>query len=108
MTETELSPTSRVQIAKDVLARTIEDEVVLLNAESGLYYGLDQVGARMWDLLGEHRRLGAIHERLLEEYDVTAERLWDDLVALVRELGAEDLVVIDAAQDSPGDPADAC
>jgi hypothetical protein len=96
MMTTALTPDTRVEIAAQILSTEVEAEAVLLNAESGRYYGLNEVGARVWALLQGERRLGTVHRRLLDEYEVAPERLWEDLVELVRELHAEGMVRIDA------------
>jgi hypothetical protein len=72
--------------------RSVGDETVILNLESGTYYGLDPVGARMWQLLGEGKSLGELCEIMLEEYDVARERLEADLLNLAEELANNGLV----------------
>ncbi len=69
------------------------DETVILNLESGTYYGLDPVGAPMWQLLGEGKSLGEVCEIMLEEYDVPRERLEEDLLKLAGELAKNRLIV---------------
>ncbi|HSG40441.1 MAG TPA: PqqD family protein [Thermoanaerobaculia bacterium] len=75
-----------VQVRSDVLFRQLGDEIVALDLESGKYYGLNEVGSRVWDLLQTPRPLGAVQEALLQEYEVPAGDLWRDLEMLVSEL----------------------
>ncbi len=75
-----------VQVRPDVLFRQLGDEVVALDLQSGKYYGLNEVGSRVWDLLLTPRSLSAVQEALLREYDVPAGDLWRDLESLVSEL----------------------
>jgi len=75
-----------VQVRSDVLARQLGDEAVILNLESGKYFGLNEVGSRVWDLLLTPRSLGSLQETLLQEYEVSADDLWRDLESLVSEL----------------------
>ena len=82
-----------VTIPPQVMARTVGDETVILDLASGTYYGLDPVGARMWQLMGEGLTLAAICETLLEEYEVTREQLEADMIRLTDELSAKGLVV---------------
>jgi hypothetical protein len=98
MAENKLTTDTHVEIAAEILFTEIQAEAVLLNVESGLYYGLNEVGAHMWALLQEFGCLGAVHQRLLDEYEVAPEPLWEDLVSLVRELLAEGMLRIDAGQ----------
>lgn len=76
----------RVLIAKTLLCREIDGEALLLEQERGYYYGLDEVGTRMFELIRRHRDLTTVRERLLEEYEVEAAVLERDLLALVRDL----------------------
>jgi hypothetical protein len=82
----------RVTVPSQVMDRSVGDETVILNLESGTYYGLDPVGARMWQLLGEGKSLGELCEIMLEEYDVARERLEADLLNLAEELANNGLV----------------
>ena len=82
----------QVTVPSQVMDRSVGDETVILNLESGTYYGLDPVGARMWQLLGEGKSLGEVCEIMLEEYDVARERLEADLLKLAEELANNGLV----------------
>jgi hypothetical protein len=88
---------STIQIPKDVLFREIAGEAVILNVATGIYYGLNDVGTRMWQLLAEHGRLEPAYQALLSEYDVPAEQLQADLIKLVDELSAKGLLQLDVA-----------
>ena len=52
----------RLRVHKSVLSRELGGETVLLNLESGVYYGLDAVGTRAWNLLAEDRTLADPNE----------------------------------------------
>jgi len=76
-------------------------ERVLLNVESGQYYGLDPVGSRIWDLLVEERSVGQLQAILLEEYDVDPSTCGRELAELLLRLRGAGLVHI----ESPGESA---
>jgi hypothetical protein len=84
----------RVEISSSVIYRDVSGEVVLLNLQSGVYYGLDPVGSRMWQLLMEQRPLDDVCSVMLEEYEVTADVLRADLSKLVDELASKGLVTV--------------
>jgi len=63
-----------------------------LSLESEEYYGLDPVGARMWQLVGSEPRVGAAFEALLDEYDVDGATLARDLDGLLHELSTRKLI----------------
>ena len=70
--------------------RDLPEEVVLLNLKTGVYFGLDPVGARIWHLMREHQSVETVLSLLLEEYEVPKEQCSRDLfslVSLMREAG---------------------
>lgn len=81
-----------ITISSDVMARQVGDETVLLHLASGSYYGLDPVGARVWQLLSDGRTPQQACEQLLQEFEVTADVLEVDLQRLIGELLAHGLV----------------
>jgi hypothetical protein len=89
---TRLDAETLVCIAPDVLFQELGDESVVLDLKSGIYFGLNEVGSRIWQWILPHGRLGTIRDKLIEEYDVPADRAWNDLEALVAELIRRGLV----------------
>jgi hypothetical protein len=88
---------SKVSVCNDVLFRELAGEAVLLNLATGKYYGLDEVGTRMWILLTQYGSVKPACCALLDEYDVTEDRLRQDLLHLVDELADHKLLQIDDA-----------
>lgn len=80
------------EIPDHVVARRVGDETVILDLESGTYFGLDPVGARIWELIAEGHTLDSICATMLEEYEVDEERLQEDVRALVQDLGGRGLL----------------
>lgn len=97
LTQTVLSDASRFQIADHIHACEIDGEMVLLNPINGLYYGLDAVGVRVWELIKGRATLGQARDALLHEYDVVPEILWQDLIRLVGDMRAHGLVIVDTS-----------
>ncbi len=79
-------------IPAHVLARELEGEIVILDLESGTYFGLDPVGARIWQLLAERRSLGDVCEAILKEFDASREEVETDVVRLTDDLAAKKLI----------------
>ena len=88
---------SVLDIPNHVVAREVMGEMVLLDLGSGAYFGLDPIGARIWELASEGKSLGAIADVVLDEYDVTREDVEADILRLVGELCEKDLARLDAA-----------
>lgn len=82
---------SRLNASPSVLFSEVDGEAVLLNQQTGLYYGLNEVGARIWSLVVQSRTLGEIQTTLFDDYDVAAEALWADVVRLATELTEQGL-----------------
>ncbi|TVQ95023.1 MAG: PqqD family protein [Chromatiaceae bacterium] len=81
----------------EVLFQEIAGEAVLLDLASETYFGLDDVGTRIWHLLHDHGSLRAVYDSMLNEYDVEPARLEDDLLAHVAQLADAGLVTLGAA-----------
>lgn len=91
-----------LEIPASVLFQQVSGEAVLLDMDSEQYFGLDEVGTRIWQLIAEHGRLAAVYATLLDEYAVQPEVLKQDLVDLVALLADKGLIVVaKAAQDPP-------
>jgi hypothetical protein len=86
--------TDTVTVPAQVMTRTVDEEVVILDLATGTYFGLDPVGARMWELMAEGKTLGEICERMLQEYEVTREKLEGDTLRLAEELKDRGLIQI--------------
>jgi coenzyme PQQ synthesis protein D (PqqD) len=78
--------TDSFSVPKHVMARNVGDETVILDLESGVYFGLDSVGARVWQLLAAGVTLEVICKTLLDQYEVTQAQLETDVVNLAKEL----------------------
>lgn len=85
---------STVVAAQNQVYSEIGGEVAILDLRGGTYYGLDAVGARVWDLVQEPRGIGEVRDALLAEYEVDAERCERDLLDLICALEGEGLVEV--------------
>ena len=87
-----LTRDARLKIPEQVVTRQVGDETVLLNLESGTYFGLDPVGSRFLELLEADGALAAVIARMLEEFEVTEAQLEADLLRLADEMRASGLL----------------
>ena len=92
----EITFSQRIRAPDDVLVQMLEGEAVLLNLNTESYFGLDEVGARMWTLLTESDSIQTAYEVLVEEYDVTPEQLRADLTDLIDRLVEQGLITLAA------------
>lgn len=88
----EISLNSRVRIQEDVLFQELQREAVLLNLKTGVYLGLNEIGTRIWQLLQEDGALSRVVEVMLQEYDVSEDKLTHDLLDLVSQMEKQGLL----------------
>ncbi len=73
-------------LSETAVFRDLDGEAVILDLESGTYFGLNAVGTRVWQLLERHDRLKAVFDALSAEYEVDPGQLERDLLALVDQM----------------------
>jgi len=78
--------TSRLITHHEVVCAELDGEAVLLRVDTGLYFGLDEVGSRIWKLLEQGASSDEICAVLLSEYDVDDEALRRDVYSFLDEL----------------------
>jgi hypothetical protein len=82
-----MAPETRtVRPNANTLHRELGGEGVLLQLDTGEYFGLDEVGERIWMLMMEDGDLIRLQARLIEEFDVEPARLASDVQTFVDEL----------------------
>lgn len=81
-----VSFTDHVAAPRHMLVRFLDNESVFLNLESERYFGLDQTGTRMWQLVTAAPSIDAAYQQLLAEYDVAPELLRLNLTELLSRL----------------------
>ena len=83
-----------VRIPNDVVFRELQGEAVILNLASSMYFGLDAVGTRVWQLCEAHGSLRSVLEAMQQEFEASGETLRVDLLAFVDELLTKGLLTI--------------
>lgn len=71
---------STVRRNPQIMFTDLDDTVVMMDADEGMYYELDPVGARIWTLLATERSVEEMCALLVAEYDVTPEVCRDDVL----------------------------
>jgi hypothetical protein len=87
-----LSFSSRTIVPPHVLVRQLERETVLLNLDTERYFGLDEVGTRMWFRLTDSDSIEMAYEKLLSECEVDGVVLRQNLAELLDQLVANGLL----------------
>jgi hypothetical protein len=86
--------TSRVLAKAGHLATDLGNETVLFNTKNEKYYGLNDVGTRVWALIQEPKTVGEIVKIVAGEYDVEPEQFERDLTKLLQDLQSANLIEI--------------
>lgn len=83
------------------LSSNVGGETVILDRKGGQYFGLDPVGSRVWSLLATPRRVSAIRDILLSEFEADSESCEADLLELLEDLAAHGLIMVLPDPPSP-------
>ena len=90
---------SSVVLTKDQISADLSGEAAILNLKSGVYFGLNTVGARIWNLVQEPKTVNDIRDTLIEEFDVEPDQCEADLFALLKELFSHGLIEVRNEKD---------
>lgn len=85
---------SVIVASKEQLSSNIGGETVILGLSAGRYYGVDSVGARLWQLIHEPVVVADVLRTLLSEYDVDPVRCQADLFRLLQQMADAGLVEV--------------
>lgn len=89
--------TDRFNISDEVLSQEVNGETVLLDLDGESYFGLNEVGTRIWQLLKDELNIGNVLDTLDGEYDVSREQLERDVAKLLGSLEESGLIKLRAA-----------
>jgi hypothetical protein len=85
-------PGSRVRPDSDVLAKRVDDEIVLVHLETNRIYELNRTAAALWDALEAGATRAELEERLALEFDVEPDELAREIGELLRQFTSEHLI----------------
>ena len=83
-----------VRASRDQVHAEVEDECVILHLKNGVYYGLDPVGTRIWQLIQQPTSVSEVVDTVLAEFEVEREQCGRDTLKLLNELAAENLIEV--------------
>lgn len=85
---------SIIRATQDQVSSDLAGEAVILHLNSGVYYGVNEVGARIWNSIQQQKTVNDLQGMLLEEYEVEPEQLRSDTLPLLQKLAAEGLIEV--------------
>ena len=89
-----ISDRSTVVVMKDQVSCDLSGEAAILNLKTSVYFGLNTVGASIWKLIQEPKKVSEIRDAILKEYDVEPDRCETDLLMLLQELLDKELIEV--------------
>ena len=83
-----------VEANKDLMMADLEGEAVLLNIQTGRYFGLNEVGTSIWALISEPRTVADLIEALRKEYKVASGMLNKDVMSFLESMEERSLIKV--------------
>ncbi len=93
-----MSQSVKVHIPENIHFSKVDGESVLLNTENGVFYGLDEIGTRIWELIAKYQETDSVIQQMLKEYEVKEQKLKEDVDSLLDSLIKKGL--IEKSEDS--------
>ena len=87
-----LQMTDRFKLSENVLSQEVNGETVLLDLNGEAYFGLNEVGTRIWQLLKLECTIAEALNTLSDEYDVARDQLENDVGDLLDKLCGDGLI----------------
>ena len=91
-TQIAIGADTQIRRTEDLVASDLEGETVMMSVRSGMYYGLDNIGSRVWQLIEQPRSVAELTDILLQEYAVERAQCERDVIALLNEMHGEGIV----------------
>ncbi|WP_036477737.1 PqqD family peptide modification chaperone [Myxosarcina sp. GI1] len=84
----------KIIAAKGQIAAEMDGELLILNSNSGIYYGLNPIGQTVWNLIQQPKTFAEVRDAILTKYEVSSERCQSDLLSLLEQLQSKGLILI--------------
>jgi hypothetical protein len=92
---------SIIAASRDHVASPLGDELVVLDTQSGVYYGLNAVGAFIWMLIQNPTPVIALRDAIMREFDVERAVCERDLLAILADMQANNLISVEGVEAQP-------
>jgi len=86
MKKKEITTDTIISRVEEVVASDIDGETVMMSIENGKYYGLDDIGSRIWELIEEPIKVSDLVDTLLGRYEVDRRTCEKDVLKFLNEL----------------------
>jgi hypothetical protein len=100
MSPAPLTLDDRLVIPPTVISRDLDGETVILNLDTGVYFGLDEIGTVIWKHIQDTAHLREVRDRVTADYDVTPDAAAQDLLRLAEQFVSRGLAILEPAPAS--------
>lgn len=84
--------TTRFRRNEDIIASEVDNEIVMMDVSGGRYFGMDSVGAALWNCLDQPKDLNTLVDELCSKYDVSSHKCREDIKPFLQALLEKKLI----------------
>jgi len=92
MKRDKITTESVISQTEEIVASDIDGETVMMSLENGKYYGLDDIGSRIWELIEQPIKVSGLIDALLERFDVDRETCERDVLKFLNGLNEDKIL----------------
>ena len=85
---------TKYKISSDVVISEINNESVILNLNTGIYFQVNELGSFIISKLKNYQNIAMLQEKIILSFDVSAEACKDDLENFLKILLEKNLLLI--------------
>jgi len=95
MKKKEITTNTVISQIEEIVTTDIDGETVMMSIENGEYYGLDDIGSRIWELIARPIKVSDLIDTLLERFDVDRETCEIDVLKFLNELNEDRILEVE-------------
>jgi hypothetical protein len=85
---------SKIQRNPKMVTSNLDGEIVMMSVENGEYYGLDETGTRIWELLEKTITVDELINSLINEFEIDRETCKHDTMEFLEDMISKNLILI--------------
>ena len=94
MKNKKITPDTVISQVEEIVAGDIDGEIVMMSIENGKYYGLDEIGSRIWELIEKPVKVADLIDTLVERFDEAREICERDVLKFLNELNEDNILEV--------------
>jgi hypothetical protein len=80
------TPSTVVKQSASQVSCTLNDEIAILSLDKAVYFGLEGIGADLWQALEKPHSVADLCKLILESYDVSAQQCESDVLQFLQKM----------------------